>query len=213
MSYSGSLRTSSRPSNLGAPDDLRTSSPRSAPSDPEPVDDPLADPLASPEDEDAELRRELAEARVMVALGPQPSGPLELRALLTEAQNQGSDVEALYQRFLARRPADWSPAPGWEEVAPDGSAPSPTSAEPLAGSAATDPLAASPSDLEGLEPAPEPLEEPALPEPEPVAPVGRPEPREALRRAVAAGNRGRRPSTRASSPGPSSPNSSPSGAY
>src|SRR4029453_16762190 len=66
---------------------------------------------------DDELRY-LAEARVEAALGPLPSGPLELKALLKAAEQTGSDPELLYDALLAERPGTWAPAPPWADVDP-----------------------------------------------------------------------------------------------
>src|SRR5262245_12451981 len=66
---------------------------------------------------DDELRY-LFEARVEAALGPQPAGPLELKALLRQAGARGSDPELLYEELVAERPATWAPAPPWADVDP-----------------------------------------------------------------------------------------------
>lgn len=142
------------------------------------------------------------------------------RAILGILRDAGQDPEQEWQRAM-RVAGSPESLPTFDEVNPDSAG--------LGLEGPTDGLAADlgptdslgtgspgglPSDL--VEPAPEPLGlEPGLEPEAPLAGPGVPPegPRGALRRAVAEGNRGRRPSTRGSSPGPNSPNSSPPGAF
>lgn len=171
---------------------------------------------------------DLAEARVTVALGPEPSLPEEIRGLLQEYQDAGGDAQSLYEQLTASRPAGWSPVPDWTEVDPSGASslsPEEPGLEPgleeppgEGGLAGLEPDLAGPegslpsdglgspggappppapaSSLEAGAPPLPPAEPPPAEGPAglvPGAQGGPPNPREALRQAAQAGNRGRPP--------------------
>jgi hypothetical protein len=140
---------------------------------------------------DAALDQELMRAALQRVVHDQ-LGPGELWVALGMVRDAGLDPREEYDRALGNLPGSETVLPAYEEVDPDG--PKPGSTEPMGEepSAATD--LESPSVPSPLPPeAPGDLEapeEPLPPEPEP-QPVGPPDPRAALRRAVAQGNRGR----------------------
>jgi hypothetical protein len=197
---SGRNRPSSRPTlapGAGSPDgSLDATSPEA------PLDDLGSAPPAPPPSSEAPVGQdpgELTRALLHIAVLAERPDPEELRAILTVAQTYGLDPEQEYLDAQDMRDPSLAPLPTYDRVAPS-SPTAPSTDVGLEGLAVgtdvtsppSSPATSSPAgSLLGSSEPPEPLGEPAPLEELPEAPVG-PAPRDALRRAVREGNRGRR---------------------